>query len=138
MNVQEVVSDVVETGKKVAKRETQRFSEAATVGDVARQGDVYFMAIDKLPTGAARIKDAMPQLAPGTTQGSRHILDSMDGVAMYSFPMATAFDGPILHLTAEREVAHPDHGHIILPPGKYAVTYQRTQENDFRVSRVLD
>ena len=138
MKTQELVQDVIETGKKIAKRHTQRFPEAASVGDCFRQGDVYFMLLDKLPRGAKSVKNPSLQLAPGSTQGSRHILDSAEGVKMFALPDATEFDGPILQLECEREITHPEHGHIVIPVGIYAVAYQRTQDGLDRARRVQD
>lgn len=128
MQTQELVNEVIETGRRIAKRETQRFSEAASVGDAYRQGDIYLMLLDKVPVGAIRRKEVSLQLAPGNTQGSRHILDSGEGVTAYTLPDATEFDGPIIKLDCERELTHPEHGHVILPAGIYAVGYQRTQD----------
>lgn len=139
MKTQELVNEVVETGKKIAKRETQRFSEAASTGDVLRQGDVYLMLLDKLPRGAKAMSKPPLQLAPGTSQGSRHILDSTEGVTAFTFADATEFDGPILKLECERELTHPEHGNWIIPAGIYAVGYQRTQDSvDATNRRVAD
>src|SRR6185295_16972374 len=43
---------------------------AASAGDVVRQGDLYLVCLSGVPAGSS-IADR--QLAPGTTQGSRHI-----------------------------------------------------------------
>lgn len=108
----------------------QRFSEAAAVGDVLPQGDVYFTKLDAVPSGCKLMEKPEAQLAPGTTQGSRHILDSLEGVAMYVKGAATPLEGPILDVTQERTVTHPEHRHLILAPGVYGVTYQRSYARD--------
>ena len=76
------------------------------------------------------------QLAPGTTRGSRHILDSLDGVELYIVKDADALTGPLVVTLKERVVTHPEHGDVILPPGCYAITYQRAYADELR--RVAD
>ena len=43
-----------------------------SLGDVVRQGDLYLVAIEALPKGTATRER---QLVPGTTQGSRHVVE---------------------------------------------------------------
>ena len=135
---EQIVSEVVETGKRVAKRETLAFPESAIAGEAVRQGDVYLMLLDRVPDGAKKLNQVPRQLAPGVTQGSRHTLDSVDGVTAYELADATEFDGPILKLAEERTVCHPEHGNWTLPPGVFAVGYQRTQDALDRARRVED
>lgn len=136
--MQNVVSEVEMVAQKVAKRETQRFPVAASPGDAVRQGDVYITLLDGVPDGCEKQKTWDTQLAPGTTQGSRHVLDSRVGVTCYLLPSPSEFDGPVLVLTKKREVTHPEHGHWILPPGVYGISYQRTQDALDRQRRVAD
>jgi hypothetical protein len=138
MKTQEIVTGLIEGAKKIAKRETQCFSEAASIGDRVRQGDVFLTLLDRVPVGSKKMKSFPSQLAPGTTQGSRHTLDSTDGVTAYLRDGATEFDGPVLKLAEERTVCHPEHGDWVLPPGVYAVGYQRTQDAMDRARRVAD
>jgi hypothetical protein len=133
-----VIQEVVDVAKKIAKRETQRFPEAASPGDCIRQGDVYVMLLDELPSDSVEQSKWDTQLAPGTTHGSRHILDSKRGVSCYALPEATEFDGPVLLLKEERVLTHPEHGDWILSPGIYAISYQRTQDALDRQRRVQD
>ena len=134
---------------------TARLSEAANLGDVARQGDLYF-EVTEIVAGKVRVfdrdgtgkitgsrllkiklvKNPSLQLAPGTTQGSRHCLDSLNGVKVYQLKTPTPLDGPVLDLAEERSIPHPDHGHWILPPRAYNVTYQRHFAGELR--RVQD
>ena len=132
------VHEIETTARKVAKRETQRFPEAASTGDAVRQGDLYITLLASVPTGYKRQATFNLQLASGETQGSRHILDSADGVTCYVDPDATEFDGPVLVLEKERELTHPEHGNWILPPATYGVSYQRTQDDLDRQRRVAD
>lgn len=133
-----IVKELIDTGRKIAKRQVQRFPDAASFGDSVRQGDIYITLLNKLPKGAKKLKTFTLQLAPGTTQGSRHILDSSEGVTVYVLDNATEFDGPILKLELERTVQHPEHGDYILPPRLYAISYQRTQDAMDRARRVQD
>ena len=134
------VTDIVATiqeAEKIKSDETQRFPDAASAGDCCRQGDVYLMLLDKIPPGAQKVVTPV-QLAPGNTQGSRHCLDSTEGVVAYQLKDGTEFDGPILKLNCERTITHPEHGDWILPAGIYAVGYQRTQDGLDRARRVQD
>jgi hypothetical protein len=115
---------------------TLRFSEAAATGDVIRNGDVYFTKIDKIPEGFEPDPNFGLQLAPGTTKGSRHILDSPDGVKIYTNKRADVLTGPVVSLTKERVATHPEHRSVELPPGDYAITFQRQFAQELR--RVAD
>lgn len=138
MKTQEIVTGLIEGAKKIAKREAQRFSEGASFGDRVRQGDVFLTLLARVPAGAGKMKAVPTQLAPGTTQGSRHTLDSTEGVTAYLRDGATEFEGPVLKLLKERIIDHPEHGAWCLPPGIYGVTYQRTQDALDRARRVAD
>ncbi len=116
--------------------ETQYFPEAANFGDTFRQGDIYIEKIESVSNQFKLNRNHAAQLAPGTTKGSRHILDSLDGVAIYTDPEANALIGPVLLTTEKRTVVHPEHGDVILPAGCYAITYQRAYADDLR--RVAD
>lgn len=112
--------------------------EVATVsdGDAWAQGDVMPVAIPAVPKGATRIARPLSQLAPGTTQGSRHCLRSLDGVTLYVMPDATVLDGPVIDAPEGCAVDHPEHGNVILPPGVYVVIYQRAYADELQ--RVQD
>lgn len=109
--------------------------ETMSVGDSWRQGDLYITRVESVPKGAKKMAAARLQLAPGDTQGSRHILDSDAGLTMFDAPNATALDGPIFQTTERRTVTHPEHGDVSLPPGCYAVTYQRAFADELRAQR---
>ena len=106
------------------------------VGDSVRQGDVYLTRISRLPRGAVEVKQPDRQLAPGTTQGSRHCLRSLDGVRVYHFAQPGPLDGPVIEAESDWAVEHPEHGDYVLPPGTYAVTYQRAFADELK--RVQD
>jgi hypothetical protein len=134
----DIITTVQNRAKKIAKRETQTFPAGAAPGDTARQGDVYITLLDKVPAGCIQQKRWDLQLASGSTQGSRHILDSRKGVKCYALQDATEFDGPVLSLEETRELTHPEHGNWILPPGIYGISYQRTQDALDQQRRVAD
>lgn len=113
-----------------------RFGAGAEVGAVLRHGDLYFTKMAAVPAGAKLIEKPDPQLAPGTTQGSRHILDSLHGVKVYAVANPTPLDGPVLDVATERTVGHPEHKPIVLEPGVYACTHQRAYAQELR--RVAD
>jgi hypothetical protein len=96
-------------------------------GEAVRQGDLYLIRLAKLPKGLARMEDPSPQLVPGRTRGSRHVItpDTFPACVLYAPARPTEFDGPVIDAVAAFEVSHPEHGHFILPAGVYAVRYQR-------------
>ena len=51
---------------------------------------------------------------------------------------ALNFCGPIVNLTKEGKISHPEHGDWVLPPGSYRITFQRTITSDNAIRRVLD
>ncbi len=110
-------------------------------GDYFRQGDIYleqlarYNAKDTYPFGLKTI-NPVRRLAPGNTQGSRHCLSTLDGVVMYRRISESPLDGPIFESKEKITVEHPEHGHVTLPPGIYAVTYQRQYAEELK--RVAD
>lgn len=129
------IQDQAERIKSDAK---QRFPEAASVGDSWRQGDVYITLLADVPTDAIKEPKVILQLAPGTTQGSRHILDSRTGVTMYRLPSPGMLDGPVIACRKERTITHPEHGDVVLPPGVYGISYQCDLDAEERQRRVKD
>ncbi len=121
--------------------------EVVSPGDVVRQGDLYLVRLSRpihgRPFGSR-------QLAPGTTQGSRHIVVGDCEIHTVDQEIATAelnqlvpatkgqqqLIGPVVLASGPVTIEHPEHGHRTLPPGTYLVTYQRTWANEIR--RVAD
>ena len=134
---EQTMQQIQARAEEIKRNEPQRFPAAASVGDTFRQGDVYFTLLDVAPADCDEVTGEL-QLAPGTTQGSRHLLDSLDGVTSYRLREPGLLDGPVLLLTEERTVTHPEHGYAILPAGTYRVTYQRDLDEEERVRRVQD
>lgn len=108
------------------------------IGDEWRQGDVAIIRVDDGFVSAngldlGREKAPSPQLAPGTTQGSRHTLESLRGVTAYRLKNATPLDGPILVLAEPRAIIHPEHGDCRnLPAGCYVIQYARAFATELR------
>jgi hypothetical protein len=120
----------------------------ASVGDVVRQGDLYFVCLESLPAGTKTRR----QLAPGETQGSRHVADGECAVYQPKEPAAVArligvacrgaevpqeLIGPIVECHGDTTITHPEHGNRTLPAGTvWAVVYQRAYADEVR--RVQD
>lgn len=136
MNAVKELKSIRKSVEEIKNDKLQRFPEAASDGDTFRQGDVYITFRESLPAGWVAVEKPNAQLAPGTTQGSRHILDSLDGVKQFARSRPTGLQGPVLVLEKERIVTHPEHGDVSLPPGCYAITYQRAFAQELR--RVAD
>jgi hypothetical protein len=121
-------------------------------GDVAHQGDLIIVGIERLPNSAK--PRANRQLAEGTTQGSRHVLERgevfdanpMDTAALIAKSTGCAVEaryvGPVFRSPAKptpHDLSHPEHGHQGFPAGAIcAVVYQRNLDADQREQRVLD
>jgi hypothetical protein len=114
----------------------QVFPEAASCGDYIRQGDVYIWKRESVPKDFQLSKEPKAQVVPGDTKGSRHILDSMEGVKHYS-PKSNSdvLQGPYLVLSETRTLTHPEHGHIQMGPGCYEITYQLVFAEERRRAR---
>lgn len=118
---------------KIQPGQAVRMSEAASVNDCVRQGDLYLQVVSEVPADYVRVKKPKAidrQLVPGNTEGAKHCLDSLDGVELH-LPAAwgpgyDALDGPVFKLSTERTVKHPKHGDVTIPAGfTIACRYQR-------------
>ena len=117
---------------RVKPGQPERFTEAATVNDCLRQGDLYVViAENRLPAGYVKIakpKAIDKQLVPGNTEGAKHCLDSLAGVELWRPENwnTESMEGPYMKLSQERTILHPTHGAITIPAG-FAVhcIYQR-------------
>jgi hypothetical protein len=130
-NAEAVFQGVAAQAESIANDAEQVF-EIVDVGDEIRQGDLYITRIKDVPTGATKSKAQQAQLAPGTTQGSRHCLRSLDGVTLHTIDRAGPLDGPIIEAREGCAIDHPEHGNIVLPAGVYAITYQRAFGEELR------
>ena len=132
MTANKAFNAIQKRAEEIKNDDPQRMSEAAQPGDYWPQGDVNIWPLSAVPDGCVVEEKPSAQLAPGTTQGSRHIIDSLEGVTVYRLSNPTELDGPILDLATERTITHPEHGNLILPPGVYGVTYQRAYADELR------
>lgn len=89
------------------------------IGQHVRQGDLYVIRIKDCPT-KGEISDR--QLAPGSTQGSRHVAEG--DVTIYRVESRDVAIGPIVFASAQWRLAHPEHAHMVLPAGTYQIRYQ--------------
>lgn len=148
----------VDVKKQIAavKRSAEKMNAAApakvgtaSIGDVVRQGDLYLVCIEELPADGKR---AQRQLAPGNTQGSRHVAEGECAVYQPKSPSAVArliaticrgaevpeqLIGPLVECVGDTTITHPEHGHRTLPAGSvWAVVFQRAYAEEIR--RVQD
>lgn len=118
-----------------------RISEAASIGDFVRQGDLYLIVAEKPPTGyvKATAKTKTVQLVPGNTEGSKHCLDSLDSVDLYypsDWPNAESLAGPLVKAKSEVTVLHPTHGSVTIPAGMAVQCgYQREYDAELKRAR---
>ena len=107
-----------------------------SLGDVARQGDVYLVCVDELPKGKPSKER---QLVSGTTQGARHVLQGdVDIVTNYQFKdIPEVLIGPAFHCKGEVVVDHPEHRNMVLPEGSTWVTIGQQAYSD-EIKRVAD
>jgi len=130
----EVLTKIEADAKVKAKPDPVIYGTMAP-NDYHRQGDVYILRLKTVPKGL-KTEKAQSQLAPGETQGSRHCLESLDGVTFYSPVSPTPLDGPIVKTDRAMTITHPEHGHVTLPAGCYSIHYQRQYAQELK--RVQD
>lgn len=114
------------------------FTGANSPGDRAWQGDLCVTLISHATAPAAPAVKCGAALVPDNgTQGSRHMLDSLDGVTFARGLPTTedSLDGPMFTTTEPRTITHPVHGHINLCPGTYDIGYQRELDRDLKAER---
>lgn len=133
---------VFEAIQRESKRHRADVRHVASMspGECARQGDVYLTMLDRLPAQLGK-KTEQRQLAPGTTQGSRHIVAASCGATIYEPAAgASALLGPVIDSPGRLLVEHPEHGHLDLPRGVYQATFQRdyAKERADEIRRVAD
>lgn len=122
------LSEIEEAAQKHAAE--PRFVRVVGPDDVVRQGDVYLtLAPDAMKSGAER---GSAQVAVGTTVGSRHV--ATGSVKVLERVDARVLEGPIVEATDRWVLTHPEHAHVSLPAGRYAVHYQ----NDLTTNRAVE
>lgn len=140
--IADIVTEIKQSAEDIKLTETQ-YLGSPSLGDVVRQGDLYLICIDKIPDGPDRIKTNDTKLAPGSTQGSRHILSGDCDIysniphALYPSSLITSMDriftGPAFHCRSTVTVTHPEHAHIVLPENTiWQVVYQKVHAEEER------
>lgn len=139
----------VQSEAEVIKNDETATIGTVSKGDVIRQGDIYLVAIGSLPKTRKQIKER--QLAPGTSQGSRHILEGVCNIyqcnaeevitlickAVPNADLHAELMGPVIETKSGCELTHPEHGNRILPDGEvFASVFQRAFAEEIR--RQLD
>ncbi len=138
------IKAIEKSAESMEGKQTQRIG-SPSVGDVVQQGDLHLVCLESLPDGT---KTRERQLAPGNTQGSRHVAQGecavylpkepavvarMIGTSVRGAEVPVELIGPIVECIGETTIAHPEHGHFVLPAGTtWAVTYQRAFADTIR------
>jgi hypothetical protein len=115
-----------------------RFARVIDPGQFASQGDVDLVRITDADFEALRAQqvgspDGVFQLAPGTSQGSRHTVRLSASVQAWSRKDPGIFDGPLIRATDRFVVEHPEHADWSLPGGCYRIDYQEDRASRLRV-----
>jgi hypothetical protein len=144
----QVIEKVLSHAQRIAAGEHEkvkpgmpfRLTTAAQPGDAVWQGDLCIEVVAKVPDGYKLSRKPAVQLVPGTTQGARHCLDSLQGVKVYypaNWPnVEETLLGPCLVLFQERNILHPTHGAITIPAGfTILCSYQRDYDYQTRQTR---
>lgn len=140
--VEAVFADI----QKATINQDVRMNLGMVPGEVAHQGDIYIVMVEKKSDLYDICKGLTPcdigketnvcQLAPGNTQGSRHI--AAGKVSIFSPPEdASPLEGPYIEARAEWTVEHPEHADHKLPEGNFCIVYQRDFEAE-EIQRVAD
>jgi hypothetical protein len=144
MNVIEQIEQhcqrIADGSERVYPGMPMRFTEACVPGDCIWQGDLGLVISDskKPPNGYVKPEKPSVQLVPGNTVGSKHCLDTLDGVEMY-VPKKwneETLDGPFLVIEKEVNVLHPTHGTVTIPAGfNVQCYYQREYDRELERER---
>jgi hypothetical protein len=148
LTAEKAMASVQKSAEKTRNDETATIG-TMSLGDVIRQGDVYLIAIAELPEKRTLTENR--QLAPGTSQGSRHVIlgecevfeadpaqtMALVGTACKGLDLKPELMGPVVRTLAAVELDHPEHGNKVLPANEcFAVVYQRAFADTVR--RQLD
>lgn len=148
MSVQKLIEEVRESAETMHAAKLEVIG-TASVGDVVRQGDLYLVCLEDAPIGDTTKER---QLAPGTTQGSRHVAKGRCSVLVPKsreevcrviakvVPAAKVepeLVGPVIRCIGDVTIDHPEHGAKRLPKDTvWAVVFQRAYADTVR--RVQD
>src|SRR3990167_1005075 len=108
--------EVVEAIQKSARHLPEvRVIAKMEIGEGVRQGDIYIERVKKIQGKGKALKSR--QLAPGTSKGSRHIVDESSKVKLWeSKPTLNGkawFQvGPAIETDGDFYVSHPEHAFV--------------------------
>lgn len=106
------------------------------VGQFFPQGDVALRKLASVPADATRVAKPSAQIVEGTTQGSRHIWDSLDGAEVFQPANQTALEGFVYRLSKTRTLTHPEHAnHVYVvanEPQVFQCIFQRSHAEELR------
>lgn len=128
----EAVNVLEQIQKESVSTKEERFAKKMKLGEVAQQGDLYLTVVDTVPEGAIT---GDRQLAPGTSQGSRHFVEG--NVEIYPYTGNDPLTGPLVVAKERIAITHPEHANLSLPALTYRVTYQRDFAAE-EIQRVMD
>ena len=127
----------IETSAKNKNKPEDRYIPALKAGEWCRQGDVYFISVEKNHAHGAKMQSK--QVSQGNTRGSRHICEG-ETVTLFEGTMNppksndVMFLGPMIEdLAHEIHVSHPEHADVHLRPGCYQVVHQMDAKTRQRV-----
>jgi hypothetical protein len=142
--ITETINEISQAAKP---RQEMRVIKSIQPGQMIRQGDIYLVCISGMTdikvfdnikvtvaeyTKPVKTNKKHHQLVPGSTMGSRHMVDSK--VMMSLNPTnKSSLVGPILRSVEAFEVTHPEHAHFRMPAGEYLVCYQLNDKTKERV-----
>jgi hypothetical protein len=124
----QTIESVIEGIQKSAKTlQEVRVIQEMKIGQVVRQGDIYLERIKSIQGKGKEVKSR--QLAPGTSKGSRHIVQEGEKIKIFqSAPeLKNKFQfqvGPAIESEKEFSVTHPEHATIKMPAGCFQVYFQ--------------
>lgn len=111
------------------------FTEASTPDDAIWQGDlcIVISPLKKAPKGFVKQDEINLQLVPGNTEGSKHCLESSNGVEVY-LPEVWNDEsqvGPFIMVKETCRILHPVHGTVTIPAGfNVECYYQREWDKE--------
>lgn len=118
-----------------------RVVDSCPVGKGGRQGDVYIVAIADFDRANSKLVPER-QLAPGTSNGSRHTVSDSVKVwkpANFNICENTALGfkmiGYVIEADTRWTLMHPEHPDASMPEGVYQICYQVDPST---MQRVLD
>lgn len=102
-----------------------------SVKKLARQGDILFVKIDKLPKGLKKTMDGI--VAHGEVTGHAHRVAENENVALLETEQGDKF----VQADADWQIVHDEHGPITLEKGVWEARRQREYSPE-AIRRVAD